>query len=313
MPFYTRLLKRSGIIIMLLALGACSSLNGMVADFEDRWTDPSAALDQPIGPTPEELAKEAEAEADVLLYATEVVSAEDCSAITEIAPRVLAINSSHIEIRLAMAECALEARDLASAKSVFTDVFKRSADPRAERGLGLVAILDGKYGTGRGYLSSAAKKLPDDWRSWNGLGFAEDSLQNWAAAEQAYRRAASLSEANGSALNNLAMSYIRQKKYVDAINILNAALSKNKGSAVAKLNLRLAHALNGQIGTALAGASEKERAVIYNTVGVSALSDGRREYARSMFNRALATHPGFYVRAHENLERTRFMSLEKEG
>lgn len=285
----------------------------MVADFEERWVDPAAVLETPIGPTPEELARKAEEDAQLLDYAAQIISGEDCEKVRSTSARVFALDESHREMHLALAECALDERDLATAKARFEGMYDDTQDARAARGLGLVAILDGKHANGRRHLTEATRELPEDWRSWNGLGFAEDALENWAAAEEAYRRAASLSGTNAGPLNNLAMSYIRQERFEEAIELLKRGLAVDNRSHILRLNLRLAHALNGQIGTALAGASDAERAIIYNTVGVSALSDGRREYARHMFNRALASHPGFYERAYENLERTQFMSLETEG
>ncbi|RJR14830.1 MAG: tetratricopeptide repeat protein, partial [Nitrospiraceae bacterium] len=41
----------------------------------------------------------------------------------------------------------------------------------------------------------------------------------------------------------------------------------------------------------------------YNNIGYIYLVDGRKEKAAESFEKALETNPGFYVKAHENMEK----------
>lgn len=312
---YRRLIKPALWCSCAMMLPACTSLDLMAKDFETRWNNPQAILEGSVAaePTPEELAQIEAQNTATLEQAGLALNSQDCEAIRAIAFKVFAVEEDHNETRLGLAECALSDRDLATARSRFREALNATGDARAERGLGIAALLDGKPDQARERLARASTRLGDDWRTWNGLGFAEDSLGNWAAAEAAYLTAARLNASEVGPLNNLGMSYIRQDRYSDAIEVLQRGLKIDNRSQIMRLNLRLAHALDGHIGTALSGANDTERAIIYNTIGVSALSGGRREYARQMFNQALTAHPGFYARAYENLERTRFMDLDEGG
>jgi Flp pilus assembly protein TadD len=70
---------------------------------------------------------------------------------------------------------------------------------------------------------------------------------------------------------------------------------------VANANLRLALALQGRYGPALAGTAMTERARVMNNVGYAALLRGDLDKARSLFLGAMEADPGFFKEARRNL------------
>ncbi|MBO6895714.1 MAG: hypothetical protein JJ866_27620, partial [Roseibium sp.] len=82
---------------------------------------------------------------------------------------------------------------------------------------------------------------------------------------------------------------------------------------VARLNLRTAFSMTGDLATAYSGASDAERAAILNNSGVAALADGDIEEASSLFNQALLNSPVFYQNAYNNLQRARIMAATESS
>lgn len=114
-----------------------------------------------------------------------------------------------------------------------------------------------------------------------------------------------LAPSRGAPMNNLGMSYLRQERFADAINAFSSALDREPALGVASLNLRIAHAVEGDYSLALAGATDAEHAIILNSVGAAALARGETETARWLFQEALASSPVFYANAYSNLQRAR--------
>lgn len=295
--------------VAALAFGAsgCSTLKNMAGDFEKRWEeDPHAILQEMSANQP--LSEERKAALQEKL--AEMSAKQDCGDVRGSAQEILAFDGGNIEARLAVAECDLIARDLAAAKERFSSVADETNDMRARRGLGVVAALEGRTEESRALLMDVVAVNGADWRAWNTIGYIEDVEKNWAAAETAYRNAADADPDSGAPLNNLGMSYLQQKKYDAAVDAFKEALMRDPSLEPARLNMRVARALQGDYANALAGASERERAVVLNNIGVAALARGEYEVAKKYFRQALSEDPTFYTVAYDNLERARQLSAK---
>ena len=234
----------------------------------------------------------------------------DCNAIRRSAERVLSFDPANFDAQLSVAECDLKTRDLASAHTLYKTLVDKTGDARAIRGLGVIASLEGKGAVAETYLREAAAKSEEDWRIWNALGYALDQQEKWDESEAVYTKAAELNPEKGAPFNNFGMSLLQQDKLEEASGAFLQALTREPSLSAARLNLRIARALSGDYASALVGASEHERAIILNNIGVAAMSRGDYDDAMRYFRRALDEDPKFYAVAFENLERAKHLSIK---
>lgn len=217
------------------------------------------------------------------------------------------------EARLGLGEAYLGLGRLDDARGQFetVDVDDNAAyRARALQGLGIVLLRQGEGGEARRYLDQALKSDAGLWRSWNALGRLRDSEKDHEGARQAYRKAIALNPKAAFLHNNLGFSLLASGEPAYAEEQLHRALALDPGLDIAATNLRLALALQGRYGPALAGASPSERAVVLNNVGYAALLRGDHRKARDLFRDAMAADPGFFDEAKRNL--TFLETLEDE-
>jgi Flp pilus assembly protein TadD len=172
---------------------------------------------------------------------------------------------------------------------------------KALQGQGLAWLRLGDRVKALGLLEQAIERDPSLWRSWSAIGRLRDAEKDFPAARYAFREAIRLNPKAGHLHNNLGFSLLASGELVYAEASLRKALELDPNLAVAAANLRLALALQGRYGPALAGASAAERAAVMNNVGFAALLRGDREKARALFLDALAANPGFFGEAQRNL------------
>lgn len=292
---------------LLLASGGCSTLDKMAEDFEKRWENPKDVLAEMSETEP--LSEEAKAELKARL--AELAESGDCNDVRRAADRLLSFDETNIEARLSVADCDLKSRNLAGAKTAFKAVKEETGDVRALRGLGVIASLEGDGVEAETYLREAAALDAEDWRTWNAMGYALDQQARWEEAETAYRTAISLNDDKGAAFNNLGMSFLQQERFSDAEGAFREALKHEPELEAAQLNLRVARALDGDYAGALVGATDRERAVVLNNIGVAAMARGDFDAAKRYFRQALNENPRFYAIAFENLERARQLSANQ--
>jgi len=108
--------------------------------------------------------------------------------------------------------------------------------------------------------ANAYERIPAAQRDagiYNRLGISYHLINQFRAAENAYRSALKLQPDNADALNNVAALYYSQRKFSDAEKQIRRALEKNPESAVLRYNLRSARYARenaktaGEIATAL--------------------------------------------------------------
>ncbi|MDH3662418.1 MAG: tetratricopeptide repeat protein [Alphaproteobacteria bacterium] len=174
-------------------------------------------------------------------------------------------------------------------------------EAKALQGQGIVLLRQGKRKKALGLLDQAVSMDEGLWRSWNALGRLRDADRDHAAARRAYRKAIALNPKAAFLHNNLGFSLLASGEPVYAEMSLDRALELDPRLAVAATNLRLALALQGRYGPALAGAGVEDRAVVLNNVGYAALLRGDHRKAKTLFLDAMAADPAFFREAKRNL------------
>ena len=172
---------------------------------------------------------------------------------------------------------------------------------KALQGGGIARLRLGEREKARDLLDQAVEHDARLWRSWNALGRIRDAERDYAAARTAYRKAIDLNPRAALLHNNLGFSLLASGEPAYAEASLNRALELDPSLAIAATNLRLALALQGRYGPALAGVGPAERAAVMNNVGYAALLRGDHMKAKTLFQDAMATDPGFFGEAKRNL------------
>lgn len=218
--------------------------------------------------------------------------------------RILKDHPDDANARLGLGEAYLGQGRLKHAGTQFTRIDDdASAGLRAKalQGQGLVLLRQGDQEAALPYFENAVERDAGLWRSWNALGRLYDARRAYVEARNAYREAIKLNPKAAFLHNNLGFSLLASGEPAYAEEALNRALALDPGLEAAVTNLRLALALQGRYGPALAGAAPKDRAATMNNVGYAALLRGDHERAKSLFLSAMAADPGFFDEAKRNL------------
>ena len=288
----------------LLSVGACASSAEFAESVDREWATPSVEVVPKTTPdNPETQRLRAEMKARQL---ARLSTNTDCDRILELAPDLASASVDDLDPELKIARCQYLGMDLASARDHYQSAFDESGNIEALKGLALTELRAGRTERSLQLLEQANALEPTpDVRVLNAIGYANDLLGQYEAAEAAFRQAGDLRPDEGNAYNNLGMSFLRQDRFDEAIGAFQIALNRDPALTIARLNLRIALATQGDFATALAGASEAEQATILNNAGAHAFANGDVETAEWMFQKALDINPSFYPNAYENLQRAR--------
>ena len=255
---------------------------------------------------------EIEADPDATLIATDLhrdhgeaaLRAERYADAASYFNRILKAFPEDQQARLGLGEAFLGQGHLDQALVVFEQLDDEAEGQlriKAVQGQGLVWLRKGDHGKAKAFLDDAVAKDPDLWRGWNALGRLHDGEGEHEAARVAYRRAIEIRPKAAFLHNNLGFSLLASGNPAYAESSLRRALELDPELEVAATNLRLALALQGRYGSALAGADPSDRAVVMNNVGYAALLRGDHDKARSLFLGAMTADPGFFGEAKRNL------------
>lgn len=216
--------------------------------------------------------------------------------------RVLVARPDDARARLLAAELLL----VQGAAPAAAEAFARLAatpevGPAAFQGRGLALILLGECEPAGESLRRAVAADPSLWRAWNGLAYCHDLRGAWRQAEASYANGLAARPDSPVLYNNRGFSRLLQRRFVAARADLERALHLNPGFQVARENLRLVVAWQGDYAAALAGASDRERVTVLNNIGFVALLRGDYASAEAFFLRALELDPRYNERASRNL------------
>ena len=295
-----------------IAMSACTSFDNMSAEFEEVWENPQVA----VTPETQALQPVALTEEEVFALIQEVEALDpalDCERIQVVVGRLGTAETENITAISKAATCDYAARDFASARMRYQEWIALDETADAYAGLGLSYLQGGDLARAETALTRATELQPEvSWKVHNGLGYIHDQAEAWDAAQAAYETAGELAPETGVPANNLGMSYMRQERYGDAISAFSEALSRSPDLHVARLNMRTAFAMTGDLAMAYSGATDSERAAVLNSTGVAALAKGDNEEARSLFTQALQHSAVFYPNAYNNLQRAHLLT-EREA
>ncbi len=134
-----------------------------------------------------------------------------------------------------------------------------------------------------------------------------DSNKEWDKADSFYEVAVGLTTKPSGTLNNWGYSKLTRGEYPDAERLFAEALTYDPGMFTAKNNLVLARAAQRQYDLPVVEMTQRERAELLYTAGLSAIKQGDLNTGKSLLNEAIETHPQHFdaaVRSLEALENT---------
>lgn len=128
-----------------------------------------------------------------------------------------------------------------------------------------------------------------------------DSQKEWKRADHFYETAVGLTTRPGSVMNNWGYSKLTRGKYAEAERLFTDAIRQDSSLFTAKNNLVLARAAQGNYSLPVVPMSQSERALLLNTMGISAVKRGDVATAKNLFREAIATHPQHFDEAVRSL------------
>lgn len=180
-----------------------------------------------------------------------------------------------------------------------------NADALEGKGLCQMALGDAKQSAET--FTQALNADQHRWRSLNAVGILFASKGKTSEAIAYFEKAQEEDGTQIAVMNNLALAYLLDKRYDQAIETLNRAKAhlptKSAEAARIDLNLALAYALSGDMETAQKlSAPHLTEAGLYNNMGFYAKLTKDESMARDYLNMALSKSPTYYKRAQANLD-----------
>ena len=178
--------------------------------------------------------------------------------------------------------------------------------PQGLQGMGIALLADEKYDMAAEVLQQAVREDPTLWRAWTALGQIFDFRRDWENARRSHDAAVAANDRSMIVHNNRGISFLLQGLYSDAASAFTHALTISpdmKNSEIARANLRIALAWQGQYMEALSGLRNNEIPVALNNIGYIAMLRGDYEEAEAYLTRAVDKNPRFYHIAAQNLKR----------
>jgi Flp pilus assembly protein TadD len=219
--------------------------------------------------------------------------------------RALRLNPERVAVRYKVARLFLEKGLAQDAKREFHAILK--IDPNhalSYEGMGWASLAMGEFEEAEGNLKKAVQLNAGLWQAHNLLGVIYDHWRRFEEARLHYRTAIRLKPDEALLLNNLGTSFLLQGEFEKAVESFTEALKIEDRHPTIYNNLALALCKLERYEEALEvfrkGGNE---AAAQNNLGYLYLMEGKYKEAIRAFEKALQIKPGFYVRAHENLQK----------
>jgi Flp pilus assembly protein TadD len=172
----------------------------------------------------------------------------------------------------------------------------------AERA-GISALKLGKVDLAAVFITHAIRPINATWRAWNARGVIADLQQDWAAADQAYAKAAALAPGDGEIVNNQGWSQLLRGDWSKAAALFERAAAMDPKNQRIANNLELARAaLASELPRRRPGEDDQAWAARLNDAGVAAQLLGDKQRAIAAFSQALEANGRWYDRAANNLK-----------
>jgi Flp pilus assembly protein TadD len=172
--------------------------------------------------------------------------------------------------------------------------------------MGLLQLRKGLFSDAKHSLQKAAELKPQDVRVHLGLAEVYENVGDRSLAETSLRRVVAVAPTNSIAQINLGIILIEERRYQDAVLVLQKASvidPKNHRvwSALGRAQLELGQMKEAEKNLKLALELDSSNPFAHNNLGVLYQRLGRTALARAEFETALALHPDLEV-ARRNLE-----------
>lgn len=129
-----------------------------------------------------------------------------------------------------------------------------------------------------------------------------DSNRQWDRADAFYETAVGLTTQPATTLNNWGYSKLTRGDATGAERLFTEAITYDPGLFIAKNNLVLARAAQGNYHLPLVQMSQVERAQLLHTMALSAIKRGDVETGRGLLEEAIDTHPRHFAAAQRSLD-----------
>ena len=183
-----------------------------------------------------------------------------------------------------------------------------SENTPAYMGIGKSAFIKGDFLRAEKFFYEAIKRDDQLWMANNYLGIIYDRQKRYEEAIKHYATAIRLQPDNGFLYNNMGMSLYLSGHYEKAVRAFEEALKRSDNKEIFN-NMALGLSKLGKDNKAFDNFKKAgNRASAYNNLGYMYLLKGENEKAEKAFLEAIEINPMYYVKANENLERTKSIS-----
>lgn len=128
-----------------------------------------------------------------------------------------------------------------------------------------------------------------------------DANKDWKKADSFYETAVGLTTQPAGVMNNWGYSKLTRGDYPGAEKLFVQAIRQDASLFTAKNNLVLARGAQGQYTLPVVPMTQKERAELLYTLGLSAVKRGDPETGKGLFRDAIETHPQYFEAAVRSL------------
>ncbi|MEJ1990697.1 MAG: hypothetical protein P8X50_03000 [Maritimibacter sp.] len=129
-----------------------------------------------------------------------------------------------------------------------------------------------------------------------------DSNKDWKRADSFYETAVGLTTRPAHTLNNWGYSKLTRGDYRGAEKLFQEALSYDSTMFTAKNNLVMARGAQRQYDLPVMSMTQRERAQLYYTLGLTAVKQGDLTMGRTLLEQAVQTHPQHFDQAAQALK-----------
>lgn len=216
---------------------------------------------------------------------------------------VLANDPDNHQAKLGIAEVQLATNNNQTAADLFTELAQNpDLKARALQGKGLALMKLGQREAAQKALEEAVAADKTLWRAWNALGPLYDGTAAWDKADAAYNQALDILPGSAVIENNYGFSLMLRKDFPAAVAAFQKALKASPTLEAAKMNLRLALAMQGHYDEAASGIQGKDAPAALNNVGFAAMLRGDYKQAEGYLVQAQDASPSEYAAASKNLQ-----------
>ena len=179
---------------------------------------------------------------------------------------------------------------------------KHPGDASLAENAGLAALRCNRSRDANRWLTLATRSGRASWKGWNALGIVADQRGDWPAAAIAFSKALMMAPNSPEVLNNSGWSLFLQRRWHEALALIQRAAAIDPGSKRISRNLELVEAaVDELLPQQRAGETADDWAARMNDAGVIAQVQGKLPKARSAFSQAVDARASWFQRAANNL------------